>query len=79
MFVCAEHPVAERCGNRVAVYFDFALGSLPHSWSHLFAGLYKKKDVCVCFFPLICTNKKEVKVGFFACPMRVCTHFSVCE
>lgn len=28
MFICAEHPVAERCGNRVAVYFDFALGSL---------------------------------------------------
>lgn len=28
MFICAEHPVAERCGNSVAVYLDFCLGVL---------------------------------------------------
>ncbi len=46
MFVCAEHPVAERCGNRVAVYFDFCF-RVPSTFMVTFVCVPVQKDVHV--------------------------------
>lgn len=74
MFASAEHPVAERCRKTIAVYFDCALESLPHSRPHLFVCLWVvQKDLWVlCVYPIIRTDKKEVKVFFSMSSVSLC-------
>lgn len=49
VFICAEHPVAERCGNGVAVYFDFCLGTLMVTFVCApSVEVFVHSSVCVC-------------------------------
>lgn len=55
VFICAEHPVAERCGNGVAVYFDFCLGTLMVTFVCApSVEVFVHSSVCVCV---------EIKLG----------------
>lgn len=83
MFVCSEHPVAERCGNTVAFCFDSALGSFFTSTITFVCvpvsrtkGCLCVDDVCVRSSPQI---RKKKKVFFLHVLYNLCTHLSVYE
>lgn len=70
MFVCSEHPVAERCGNTVAFCFDSALGSLFTFMIMFVCVPVSRTKGCLCVALCVHSSTRIRKKCFSACPVQ---------